>query len=207
MICKNKLTQEPTIHENFCGENVEIGQWTEIGPNNTWENVKFGDFSYTSGNNQIQNARIRNFVNIASGVRIGPPQHPMKRPTLHHFTYRRELYGFAPEDDTAFFQWREMQIAEIGHDVWLGHNAIIMPGVKIGDGAIVGSGAVVTKDAAPFTIVGGVPARVIRKRFSADVIEKLQSIEWWNWKYETIKERFPDFLLSVEEFVEKYHRE
>ncbi|KJS22000.1 MAG: chloramphenicol acetyltransferase [Clostridiaceae bacterium BRH_c20a] len=207
MICTQKLNKEPAIHENFSGEHVEIGQWTEIGPNNIWENVKFGDFSYTSGNNQIQNARIGNFVNIASGVRIGPPQHPMNRPTLHHFTYRRQIYGFAMEDDTAFFAWRTAQITEVGHDVWLGHNAIIMPGVKIGNGAIVGSSAVVTKDVAPFTIVGGVPAKVIRKRFSADVIEKLQRIKWWNWTYETIKELFPDFLLSVEDFVHKYDRE
>jgi len=75
----------------------------------------------------------------------------------------------------------------IGNDVWIGYEAVIMPGVKIGDGAIIGTRAVVTKDVEPYTIVGGVPAKPIRKRFDDSTIEKLQKIKWWNWDKEKIK--------------------
>ncbi|MBA1335509.1 MAG: Chloramphenicol acetyltransferase [Firmicutes bacterium] len=207
MIGKKELSERPTVHENCHLKNTELGKWTEIGPHNYWDNVEFGDYSYTSGYNQIQNARIGNFVNIATGVRIGPTHHPMNRPTLHHFTYRRKLYGFDTVDDEEIFRWRASQIVQIGHDVWLGHNAIIMPGVKIGNGAVVGSGAVVTKDVEPYTIVAGVPARAIRKRFSDEIIKKLEKIQWWYWSYQTIKERLRDFTLNVEDFVDKYYEE
>jgi len=207
VIGNKMLSENPTIHENCKLKNSVIGKWTEIGPNNYWENVEFGDFSYTSGYNQIQNAKIGNFVNIATGVRIGPTHHPMDRPTLHHFTYRRKLYGFDSIDDEEFFKWRKLQIVEIGHDVWLGHNAIVMPGVKIGNGAVVGSGAVVTRDVEPYAIVVGVPARSIRKRFSDEIIDKLQEIGWWYWSYRTIKERLNDFTLDVQDFVNKYYKD
>lgn len=75
----------------------------------------------------------------------------------------------------------------IGNDVWVGYEAVIMPGVKIGDGAIVGTRAVVTKDVPPYTIVGGVPARPIRKRFDDETIEKLLKIKWWDWDKEKIE--------------------
>ena len=75
----------------------------------------------------------------------------------------------------------------IGNDVWIGYNAIILSGVKIGDGAIVATGAVVTKDVKPYEIVGGIPAKVIRKRFSDEVIIKLQKMKWWNWPVDKIK--------------------
>lgn len=69
----------------------------------------------------------------------------------------------------------------VGHDVWFGYNSMIMPGVKIGNGAIIGAGAIVTKDVAPFTIVGGNPARLIRARFESEIIQELEDIQWWNW--------------------------
>jgi virginiamycin A acetyltransferase len=75
---------------------------------------------------------------------------------------------------------------QIGNDVWIGHNAVIMPGVKVGNGAIIGSYAVVTKDVEPYTIVGGNPACEIRKRFSASQIETLLELKWWDWEIEKI---------------------
>ena len=74
----------------------------------------------------------------------------------------------------------------IGNDVWIGHDATIMPGVTIGDGAIIATKAVVTKDVAPYTIVGGNPAKPIKKRFSEDIISKLLQLKWWHWYIEKI---------------------
>ena len=79
----------------------------------------------------------------------------------------------------------------IGNDVWIGYDAVIMSGVKIGDGAIIGTRAVVTKDVPPYTIVGGVPAKPIRKRFDDVTIEKLETLRWWDWDYEKVKRNIP----------------
>ena len=83
--------------------------------------------------------------------------------------------------------WDNKGDTVIGNDVWIGYEAVIMSGVKIGDGAIIGTRAVVTKDVPPYTIVGGVPAKPIRKRFDDATIEKLEAICWWNWGEEKIK--------------------
>ncbi len=69
----------------------------------------------------------------------------------------------------------------IGNDVWIGYEAVILSGVTIGDGAIIGARAVVTKDVPPYTIVGGVPARPIRRRFPDEAVEALLALKWWNW--------------------------
>ena len=79
----------------------------------------------------------------------------------------------------------------VGNDVWIGYEAVIMSGVKIGDCAIIGTRAVVTKDVPPYTIVGGVPAKPIRRRFDDATIEKLEALLWWDWDYERIKRSIP----------------
>ena len=79
----------------------------------------------------------------------------------------------------------------VGSDVWIGYEAVILAGVTIGDGAIIGSRAVVTKDVPPYTIVGGVPARPIRKRFDDATIERLEALRWWDWDEETIRRAIP----------------
>ena len=76
----------------------------------------------------------------------------------------------------------------LGNDVWIGYEAVILAGVTIGDGAVVGARAVVTKDVPPYTIVGGVPAKPIRKRFSQEKIDTLLKIKWWNWPEERIRQ-------------------
>lgn len=83
--------------------------------------------------------------------------------------------------------WDNKGDIEIGNDVWVGYDALIMSGVKIGDGAIVGARSVVTKDVPPYAIVGGTPAKIIKKRFSDDTILKLLKIKWWDWPYEKIQ--------------------
>mgnify|MGYP002936851509 CR=1 FL=1 len=79
----------------------------------------------------------------------------------------------------------------IENDVWIGQNSVILPGVHIGDGAIIGTRAVVTKDVPPYTIVGGVPARPIRKRFDEEVIRELEMLKWWDWSAEKIRRCLP----------------
>lgn len=90
----------------------------------------------------------------------------------------------------------------IGNDVWIGYEAVIMAGVTIGDGAIIGTRAVVTKDVAPYSIVGGIPAREIRKRFAPEVVERLRELKWWNWPEEKIRKAIPAIQVGDVEALE-----
>jgi virginiamycin A acetyltransferase len=90
----------------------------------------------------------------------------------------------------------------IGNDVWIGYEAVVMQGVRIGDGAVIGSRAVVTKDVPPYTIVGGIPAKVINKRFSEEVIEKLLNIQWWNWDDGAVRKNLQNIMNGdIDSFV------
>ena len=142
---------------------------------------------------------------IAAFVRINPGNHATWRASQHHYTYRSRQYGFDLADDAEFFGWRREHHVTIGNDVWIGHGAVIMPGVAIGDGAVVGSSAVVTKDVEPYTIVAGVPARVIKRRHPEALAEKLIALKWWDWSHEKLERTLPDMrALPAEAFVEKY---
>jgi phosphonate metabolism protein (transferase hexapeptide repeat family) len=201
---EKRLTEKPLVHEGSSLENVKLGAYAELGEGGYYENAELGDYSYTGPYCFLQNAIVGKFANIAAAVRIGPTMHPMDRPTLHHFTYRRRLYGLADADDEGFFAWRESLVARIGHDTWIGHGAIIMPGVTVGDGAVVGSGAVVTKDVAPYAVVVGVPARRIKDRFAPQLAASMMRIKWWDWSHEQLKARLADFCGSAEDFARRY---
>ncbi len=197
-----QLGAEPCIHDRVIIHDSHVGSWTEIGPGTHLSESTFGDYSYAAGDVSIIYADVGKFCSIASHVRINPGNHPMWRVTQHHMTYRRRMYGFG-EDDQEFFEWRREHRCIVGHDVWIGHGAIIMPGVTIGTGAVVGAGAVVTKDVEPYSIVVGVAAHPVRKRFSDDIIAKLFKIAWWDWDRAMLETRFDD-LLDTAAFVEKY---
>lgn len=92
----------------------------------------------------------------------------------------------------------------VGNDVWIGMNAIIMYGVSIGDGATIAAGSVVTKDVAPYTVVGGVPAKLIKEKCTREERTKMQKIAWWNWPNDVVESRLSDFNLSYAEFIKKY---
>jgi acetyltransferase-like isoleucine patch superfamily enzyme len=142
-----------------------------------------GDYSYLGDNCRVSSSKntpveIGKFCSIADNVVICPTQHPLKNVTTHN-----QLYDL--------LQIKIKNIGKggvkIGNDVWIGANAIILDGVKIGDGAVVGAGAVVTHDVSPYTIVGGVPAKVLKRRFSKRIIKELMEIKWWDWNEEKIK--------------------
>jgi len=204
---EKRLGVEGIVHEPSSLEDVRLGAYTEIGEGGYYENVELGDYSYTGPYCFLQNTVVGKFANIAAAVRIGPTMHPMDRPTIHHFTYRRVLYGLAEADDEEFFAWRRSQVTRIGHDTWIGHGAIIMPGLRVGDGAVVGSGAVVTKDVHPFSVVVGVPAKKIKDRFPEGIAEAMKRIAWWDWSHEMIKERLSDFCGGYQDFVNAYDTE
>lgn len=196
---------EPLIHPGCSLTNSSFGAYVEIGADTRVANSSFGDYSYCDRICDIANAEIGKFANIASSVRIGATDHPMEKASLHHFLYRSASYWEDVEDDADWFAHRKSRRATIGHDTWIGHGALIKPEVTIGNGAVVASGAVVTKDVAPYTIVGGNTARLIRRRYAEAVAERMMALAWWDWDHLALRAALPDFrALKAEEFLAKY---
>lgn len=130
---------------------------------------------------------IGKFCSIACGAKFifNCANHTLKSLSTYTFPLFFEEWNL-PKSEVST-AWDNKGDIIIGNDVWIGYDAVIMAGVHIGDGAIIGTRAVVTKDVEPYSIVGGVPAKEIRKRFAPDVVAKLLELKWWNWPSEKIK--------------------
>ncbi len=125
---------------------------------------------------EVKRAKIGRYCSIAPGVWIAPFAHEVKGlSTSLAITGGLHDFGGKPMAQAP------QKSVEIGNDVWIGANAVLMGGVKIGDGAVIAAGAVVTHDVPPYAIVGGVPAKVIRYRFSDELIARLLKVQWWRW--------------------------
>ena len=179
------------------GRRAIVRRGSEVGAD-----VVLGDFSYISGpRSYVEAARIGKFCSIARQVVIGPGNHDLSGVTTHPFPVSPDCGGLA----TSAKQETQTQKAPpiIGNDVWIGMNAIIMRGVTIGDGAVVAANSVVTRDVEPYTIVGGVPARPLKRRFSPEIAESLQRRQWWDWPDRVLAERLEVFR-APESFAQKY---
>ncbi len=200
-----KLGLAPLIDPSAEVVEATLGRYTEIGARTSFAWSELGDYSYIVNDGEVIHTRIGKFCSIASHVRINPGNHPMWRASQSHFTYRASAYFDGAEDEADFFAWRASHPVTIGHDVWIGHGAIVLPGRTIGTGAVVAAGAVVTRDVGAYEIVAGVPAKLVRRRFEADIADRLMAIGWWNWEHDRLAAALDDFReLPIEAFVEKY---
>ncbi len=132
--------------------------------------------------------KIGKFCSIACGAKFlfNSANHTVKSLSTYPFPIFFEEWGLDVKDITS--AWDNKGDIVIGNDVWIGYEAVIMSGVTIGDGAIIGTRAVVTKDVPPYTIVGGVPAKQIRKRFPEKTISELLKLKWWDWTFKKISQ-------------------
>ena len=134
---------------------------------------------------------IGKFCSIACGTKFlfNCANHTLKSLSTYTFPLFYEEWELEKSNITT--AWDNKGDIVIGNDVWIGYEAVIMAGVHIGDGAIIAARAVVTKDVPPYTIVGGTPAKEIRKRFDAEVIQQLLILKWWNWSTDKIRQCLP----------------
>ena len=164
--------------------NIEVGDYTYF---NSFQPVddfasRIAPYLYEGATERL---KIGKFGQFANGVLFitSSANHPMRGFSTYPFAI------FTPETMGAYAQENAATgDTIIGNDVWIGHDAKIMPGVTVGDGAIIGAGAVVASDVAPYAIVAGNPAQVVRMRFEPDVVRALLEIRWWDWPIEKIEE-------------------
>jgi phosphonate metabolism protein (transferase hexapeptide repeat family) len=192
---------DPTAHLHQC----RLGRFTRVGARTKLLESALDDYSYIVNDGEVAYTTVGKFCSIAAMVRLNPGNHPMERAMQSHVCYRASQYFAGEEDEAAFFAWRRSFPVTIGHDVWIGHAAVVLPGRSIGTGAVVAAGAIVTKDVAPYTIVAGNPARPLRRRFPEPIAERLMALRWWDWDHARLHAALPDFrALSIEAFLDKY---
>lgn len=174
--------------------NIIVGEYTMY-------NDFVNDPTKFENNNALYHYPINNdkliigkYCSIACGAKFIFTSGNHKKSSLSNYPFPLFFEEWDLERNNVTDAWDNEGDIIIGNDVWIGYEAVIMQGVHIGDGAIIATRAVVTKDVPPYTIVGGIPAKEIKKRFPEKIIKKLMQIQWWNWDEDRIKKKLPDIV-------------
>lgn len=161
---------------------------------------EIGEGTYIHDGASLKRTKVGKWCSISPEVKVIIGNHPTEKFVTTHplFYSAKEYAGLKWRNETVYPEYSytdetKRWYCEIGNDVWIGTRALLMSGVKIGNGAIVAAGSVVTKDVPPYSIVGGVPARVIKYRFRQDQIEKLEDVKWWNSNLEELERNVRKF--------------
>ena len=185
---KNRLYNKKhhtDIHSTEASLKASYEKHVHIAPRTiVTDDVTIGKYSYVNTGSSIENCTIGNYCSISSGVWVCPFEHDTRRRSTHPFT------GSVPKRDPV----------TIGNDVLISLNAIILSGVTVGDGAVIGAGAVVTKDVAPFEIVGGVPAKHIGWRFEETEQKRIAATGWWNYDKAVLEKNLDYFKGTSDSF-------
>jgi acetyltransferase-like isoleucine patch superfamily enzyme len=184
--------------------NCEFGMFNRIARNSNLYKVKLGDMSYVGAGTSLSHVNVGKFSCIGPDVKMGTGIHPTNTfVSIHPAFYSSKVRAQVTFTKADIF--KEFEPITIGSDVWIGTRVIVLDGVNIGHGAIVAAGSVVTKDVPPYSIVGGVPAKFIRHRFTEEQIASLLEISWWNRSLDWIRDRSVQFQ-NVETFI-KYNQQ
>lgn len=196
---------EPRIHPTAELKGCRLGRHVAIGERVVLREVTVGDYSYFERHAEAIYTTIGKFCSIAANTRINALEHPMERLTTHKVSYRPNEYFRYLGVDGDFRERRRAKPVTVGNDVWIGHGAVIMPGVTIGNGAVIGANSVVTRDVGPFEVFAGVPARRLKMRFPAEIVARIEALAWWDWPAERLFEAIPDMQrLPIEAFLDRW---
>ena len=190
-IIESKIPKNTLLSDNIKIFNSQIGEGCSIGNYNLIDHSSIGRRTMTGTNTIIQNAQIGSFCSISWNCSIGSPNHDIQTlssalPSL--------LFGIKKFNINSL-----NEPCKIGNDVWIGAGAHILRNVVIGDGAVVAANAVVTKSVPPYAIVAGVPAKIIRYRFSNDIILRLIKLRWWDFTQEILEKCKDCFIDKFDE--------
>lgn len=192
-IVDDKLDVNPKQTKLELKDNIKEFNW-EIGDHT------YGTPSILEPN--MAGLKIGKFCSIASGVMIILGNHVTNTATTYPFSSLMSFWPGARRNPVEDHSTKGD--VNIGNDVWVGRNAVIMSGITIGDGAVIAANSVVTKDVKPYSIVGGNPAKLLRMRHSDDIIEALLQIKWWEWSDEEVDSRIKYLMSDINEFVARF---
>lgn len=178
---------------------VRFGKYNYIGKNVFLVDCSIGDFTYISDSSTITNTNIGKFCSIGPNTKFAPGKHPTSKIVSTHPSIFSNP-GFMGKNFTLHSIYEGNIKVNIGNDVWVGADCVIIDGITIADGVIIAANSVVTKDVEPYCIVGGIPAKFIRKRFEDDEIQKLLALKWWDKDEEWIQQNISAFW-DIKEFV------
>lgn len=179
-----------------------------VGDNTYLSGTSFGYGSFVGFGCEFSNCKIGRFSSLGSNIRVVSATHPVNGFISTHPAFFSDTYWFHYVQASKFKEHLTNEDGlecTIGNDVWIGDNVLILGGCKIGNGAIIGMGSIVLHDVPPYTIVAGIPAKEIRKRFPDDTIESLQKIEWWNKPIDWIEKNAEGFS-DVDGFISKQEK-
>ena len=196
---------DPRIHPTAELKGCRLGRYAAIGERVVLREVNVGDFTYFERNAEAIYTEIGKFCSIAANTRINALEHPIERMTQHKVSYRPNEYFRWLGVEADFKARRQRKRVRIGHDVWVGHGAVILPGVRIGNGAVIGANAVVTHNVDAYEIMAGVPARRLRQRFLPEISERIEALAWWDWPVAKLADAIPDMqALPIEDFLQRW---
>jgi chloramphenicol O-acetyltransferase type B len=205
-IDRSYLGDEVIINESCYVSNSNLGGKNQISNSCYLDRVSLGKFSYVAQDSRLTLTQIGSFCSLGPYLICGFGEHPtdfLSTSPVFYSTLKQCGVSWSEEQ-----HFQEVKEIIIGHDVWIGARVFIRDGVKIGNGAIVAAGAVVAKDVPDYAIVGGVPARIIRFRFSDEVIQELLNIQWWNWSENKLQKAQTYFRQKdINSFIKWAHEE
>jgi acetyltransferase-like isoleucine patch superfamily enzyme len=173
-----KLGQLCRVLHSQLGEKCMVGSFSKLAY------TRMGDLSYVGDYTTVIQTEIGKFTSISWGVTLGPEEHDYTRITNHSFLYSMRSFDLTPREH---YDPRASE-CRVGHDVWIGCNSTILRGVRVGNGAVIGANALVGQDVPAYAIAVGSPARVIKYRFEAPIIDALLELAWWDIPISTISQ-------------------